>query len=148
MAFSASAQIKNPVSWHSTVEKRSNSEYILNFEATIEKGWHLYSQFTPEGGPAPLEILFEDGTNKLIQLGNATESTTVTTYNKIFGVDETYFVGKAKISQRIKVVNKSSHISHITLAYQICKQVCVPQEINFELDVKLLRMRQIWKAIH
>ncbi|KAF5272515.1 hypothetical protein FQR65_LT17365 [Abscondita terminalis] len=42
--------IQDPVKWKSKIEKISDTEYMITLDGTIEKGWHMYSQFTPEGG--------------------------------------------------------------------------------------------------
>ena len=47
------SQIHDPVKWNTTVEKVSDTEYDLVLKATIDSGWHLYSQNVPEGGPIP-----------------------------------------------------------------------------------------------
>ena len=57
--FFAQGQILNPVKWKSKVVQKSATEFELVMEATIENEWHMYSQFTPEGGPLPLEIIFK-----------------------------------------------------------------------------------------
>ena len=117
---------------------------MLTFEATIEKGWHLYSQFTPDGGPAPLQLQLTE-MQKFSRRGKARESTTHTAYNKIFGVDETFFIETATIKQVVKASSPSASTFRVRLAYQICKQVCVPQEITFEFDAKSLRAKQVLK---
>ena len=43
-----SAQAVNPVSWTFTSKKVSEKEYELQMIATIQRGWHLYSQVQPE----------------------------------------------------------------------------------------------------
>ncbi|WP_411376977.1 hypothetical protein ACLHWH_02685 [Flavobacterium psychrophilum] len=43
------AQILDPVKWNSRVEKISETEYNLILEGKIDAGWHMYSQFTPDG---------------------------------------------------------------------------------------------------
>lgn len=145
--YSVGAQITNPIKWQSKIEKKSATEYVLTFEATIEKDWHLYSQFTPKGGPAPLEISFPDSKGKYQPIGKATESPTVTAYNKVFGVNETFFIEKARIRQVVKVSNHSVSRLRATLTYQICKQVCIPQEVNFEFDIKSLQAKEIRRKI-
>ena len=48
------SQILDPVKWKFKTEKISKNEFNLILEGKIDAGWHLYSQFTPEGGPIPL----------------------------------------------------------------------------------------------
>ena len=50
------SQILDPVKWTSKIEKKSEKSYLLTFQAIIEKDWHLYSQFTADGGSLPLEL--------------------------------------------------------------------------------------------
>ncbi len=58
------AQIHNPVSWETSVKKISDSDFELVISASIEEGWHLYSQNVPEGGPIPTSIkITEDSDN-------------------------------------------------------------------------------------
>ena len=53
-----SAQIFDPVDWSFTQENISESEIELKFKATIEDGWHLYSQHISDDGPVPTEFSF------------------------------------------------------------------------------------------
>ena len=57
----AKAQIYDPVDWNTAVEKISETEYDLVITASIEAGWHLYSQNVPEDGPIPTAFTFEKG---------------------------------------------------------------------------------------
>jgi thiol:disulfide interchange protein DsbD len=64
LAFAkGNAQLLNPVKWTTQIEKKSNGNYILTFNGVIESGWHLYSQYTAEGGSLPLEIFFKNQRN-------------------------------------------------------------------------------------
>ena len=52
LAFAkGNAQILDPVKWTTKIEKKSGNTYLLTFNGTIENEWHMYSQFTPYGGP-------------------------------------------------------------------------------------------------
>src|SRR5690606_40464952 len=53
------AQVLNPVTWTGDVEKLSDTEYNLIFNADIEEHWHLYSQDMPEGGALPTEFIYD-----------------------------------------------------------------------------------------
>ena len=55
LAFAqGNSQILDPVKWTTKIEKKSETNYILTFNGIIENEWHMYSQFTPEGGPLPM----------------------------------------------------------------------------------------------
>ena len=58
-SFFASAQATH-VKWKKTVEQTSDKNYNLIFEAQIEKGWHLYSQFLPPDGAMPTVFTFQN----------------------------------------------------------------------------------------
>ena len=59
VSFFGNAQIFDPVKWKTKIVQKSDTEFELVMEATIDFNWHLYSQFTPEGGPQPLEFTFK-----------------------------------------------------------------------------------------
>ena len=54
------SQILDPVKWTTSVEKISDTEYKLIAKASIESGWHLYSQNVPEDGPIPTTFTYDD----------------------------------------------------------------------------------------
>ena len=88
------SQVQDPVKWKTSIEKISDTEYQLKFDATIEGEWHMYSQFTPEGGPLPLEFLYNNAQGNYEPQGKAKESEYTKKFNDIFGVDEYYFAKK------------------------------------------------------
>jgi thiol:disulfide interchange protein DsbD len=46
-AVSAKAQL-NPVSWSFSAKKIADKTYEVHLTATMQSGWHLYSQVQPE----------------------------------------------------------------------------------------------------
>ncbi|AWG22343.1 thiol:disulfide interchange protein [Flavobacterium faecale] len=136
LAFAnVNAQILDPAKWKSSLEKKSDDSYVLTFTAVIEKDWHLYSQFTPDGGPLPLELEFKNQKGNYTLVGKAKESKTRTAFNDIFEVNETFFEGKAQIQQEIKIVNAKLATIDAVLNYQVCKDVCINQEKKFSFSI-------------
>ena len=136
LAFAkVNAQVLDPAKWTTAIEKKSETNYILTFNAVIEKDWHIYSQFTPDGGPLPLEIVFKDQKGNFELVGKAKESKTTTAFNDIFGVNETFFHDKAQIQQEIKLVNSKVSTIKAELNYQICKEVCINLEKKFAFKI-------------
>lgn len=125
------SQILDPAKWTTKIEKKSENNYILTFNAVIENGWHMYSQFTPEGGPLPLEVIFKNQKGNFDLVGKAKESKTTTAYNDIFEVNETFFEKKAQIQQEIKILNPKVTKVEVDLNYQVCKESCINQEKKF-----------------
>lgn len=136
LAFAkGNAQILDPVKWTTKIEKKSETNYILTFNGIIENEWHMYSQFTPDGGPLPLEVIFKNQKGNFNLVGKAKESKTSTVFNETFGVDETFFVKKAQIQQEVSITNPKTTKIEVDLNYQVCKQSCINQEKNFSFTI-------------
>ena len=78
------SQVKNPVKWQTSVEKISETEFNLISNATIENGWHVYSQFTPDNGPLPLVLTFKNQKGNFELVGKAVETPYKKQYNDVF----------------------------------------------------------------
>ena len=132
LAFAkGNAQLLNPVKWTTQIEKKSNGNYILTFNGVIESGWHLYSQYTAEGGSLPLEILFKNQKGNFELIGKTKESKTKTAYNDIFEVNETFFEKNAQLTQEIKLTNPKLTKVEVSFDFQVCKEACINLEKNF-----------------
>ena len=99
------AQIVEPVKWSSSVVKVSDTELDLVITANIEDEWHLYSQFTPEGGVNPLVFTFKNQKGNYQLVGKAKEGKYKKVFSDVFEIDEYFFTGTAKFTQRVKVLN-------------------------------------------
>jgi thiol:disulfide interchange protein DsbD len=129
------AQILEPVKWTAKIEKKSGSNAILIFDGTIEKDWHMYSQFTPDGGPLPLEIVFKNQKGNYNLVGKAKEGKTKTAFNDVFGVNETFFEGKAHIEQEIIITNPNLKTVDVDFDFQVCKEVCINSNKKFSISI-------------
>ena len=136
LAFAnVNAQIVKPVKWTSKVEKISDTEFNLIMEATIEKDWHVYSQFTPENGPLPAEFTFENAKGNFELLGKTKESPYKKQYNDVFEVDEYYFEKKATFTQKIKITNSKLISIKAKIDFQVCKDVCINEFNTFTFQL-------------
>tara|TARA_R110002050_G_scaffold56512_1_gene126942 strand:+ start:21719 stop:23686 length:1968 start_codon:yes stop_codon:yes gene_type:complete len=129
--FGYSQTDDEPVLWGQELNKISDTEYELLFKADILKDWHVYSQFTSEGGSQPSELVFENVGDAFELVGIAEESETITEYSEIFEVDETYFKEHLTFKQKIKLLNPDITQINVLLYYQVCKEVCIPGEQEF-----------------
>ena len=137
------SQILDPAKWTTKIDKKSDTNYILTFNAVIENDWHLYSQFTPDGGPLPLEITFKNQKGYFKLVGKAKESKTRTAYNDIFEVNETFFEKKAQIQQEISITNPKLTEIKVDFNFQVCKDVCINVEKNFTITVPAVSKLEI-----
>ena len=136
LAFAnGNSQILDPVKWKTKIEKKSETDYVLYFNGIIENQWHMYSQFTPDGGPLPLEVIFKNQKGNFNLIGKAKEGKTTTAFNDVFGVDETFFVNKAHIQQEISLTNPNTKTIEVVLNYQVCKDACINLEKKFSFVI-------------
>jgi thiol:disulfide interchange protein DsbD len=136
LAFAnGNSQILDPVKWTTKIDKKSETNYILTFNGVIENEWHMYSQFTPDGGPLPLEVIFKNQKGNFNLIGKAKEGKTTTAYNDVFEVNETFFVKTALIQQEISITNPKIKTIEVDLNYQVCKQSCINIEKKFSFVI-------------
>ncbi len=129
------SQILDPVKWKSKTEKVSETEFNLILEGTIENGWHLYSQFTPDGGPIPLEIKFIESAGNFDLVGKTKESKTKKEFNTVFEVDEIFFEKKVVLTQKVKILNPNIRRIKLKIDYQTCKEVCINLNKDFQFEI-------------
>jgi thiol:disulfide interchange protein len=138
-----SAQVQQPVKWTTKIEKKSDTEFVLIFDAIIEPEWHMYSQFSDENGAIPMSIVFNNDKGNYEAVGKAEESKTEKVYNETFEVIETLWSNNAQLKQTIKVTNPATELIQVTLDYQVCKQVCIQGNNLFEFDLKNLTSKEV-----
>ncbi len=125
----------DPALWSHEVKQLSDTEYELVFKGKIFEGWHVYSQYTAEGGSLPSEFTFEKAGEEYELLGKTEESETITEYSDVFEVDETFFKKEAIFTQRIKLLSPEVSQISVNLFYQICKEVCIPKDELFQISL-------------
>lgn len=141
---SAQAQmLVNPAKVTTKIEKKSDTEYVITWDAVVKDGWHMYSQYTADGGPLPLEFIYNNSKDNYELVGKASESQTKTAYNDVFEVDETYFVGPVKLVQEIKLLKPDVENIQVELSYQVCEEVCISQSNLFVYDLKSLTAQEV-----
>jgi len=120
------SQIHNPISWKTSVEKITAKEYNLILSATIDSGWHLYSQNVPKDGPIPTTIIFKKSNNYNL-LGVPSEEVGQTVDDKVFSMRIKYFEKSAVFKQKIQVLNLNSFKIIGELEFMVCNDVnCLP----------------------
>ncbi|WP_035334230.1 thioredoxin family protein [Dokdonia sp. PRO95] len=134
-SFGISEVTVDPVQWAGSVEKKSDTEYILNYEATIEEGWYIYAQKSPAGIPFNFEFLQKDAGVSREKF--AQESETKTAFDEIFEEDVIKYVGQNPVlSMPITLTDKSITIVKSVINYQVCKEVCIPQDFYIAHNLK------------
>ncbi len=126
---------KNPVTFKTHTEKINDKEYYLVFDATIEKDWHLYSQYNPEGASMPMTFSSEEADSLFVFVDKALESKTHTAFNKQFGKEEIFFSKKGTFKQKIKLLKNNVKKISVSLFGQACKEACIIIDPTFEFDL-------------
>jgi len=131
MAFSIHAQVVNPEKWTTKVEQLSETEFNLVVSGIIEPEWHVYSQFTPDGGPLPMVLEFKNSKGNYELIGKPKESKYKKQFNDVFEVDEYLFEKSVTVTQKVKIINSNTSKINLHLEYQACKEQCINDNKDF-----------------
>lgn len=131
VSFFGNAQIFDPVKWKTKIVQKSDTEYELIMDATIDNEWHVYSQYTPDGGALPTVFDYKNAKGNYTLVGKTVESPYKKVFNDIFEVDEYYFAKTAQFKQVVKVTNDKLKEIKVYIEYQACKEQCIQQDKTF-----------------
>lgn len=135
------------VKWDITTEKINEENVTLIFEAKIDKGWHLYSQFLGEKeGPIPTTFIYKENPNITI-VGEAKEIGVKTHFDKVWEFDVSYFDEQARFEQKIHLSNPKESILEGEIEFMICNESeCMPPTI-FPFKIDLLQESAIAEEV-
>ena len=134
----ANAQL-NPVSWSFTSKKIADKTYEVHLTATMQSGWHLYSQVQPEDAIA-IPTDFKLNSNPLLSLdGKIKEIGKMEKFHDPkLEVSANQYAGKVDFVQVIKL--KANAKTNLTgsVEYQTCddKKCLPPKTVNFSIPIK------------
>lgn len=136
-SFPSLGQSSSPVTWSFESRKKSDKAYEVVLSANVPKPWHIYSQFTPEGGPLPTTITF--GSNPIYVVdGAAKEAGDLTSHHdETFDVDVKYFSNKVQFIQAIKLKASVKTSVRGNIEYMVCNDnKCLPP-VKQPFEIKL-----------
>ena len=133
-AKSYAQQQERPIKWVASVEQTKQDSATLVFTANIEKGWHIYSQFTPDGGPIATAITYPK-TPKFVLAGKTSEPKPDETFDKDFGVKVLTLQGTPIFKQKIAVKEKKKFTIPVKIDYEACKDKCIFLDTSFVLTI-------------
>jgi thiol:disulfide interchange protein len=142
-----SSQIYDPVTWDFSYEKKGDKQYDLIFNATIDKGSHIYSIDIPAGGPIPTSFSF-DTLQGYRLLGNTFEVTKpVEVLDEAFGFKIKTFSKKAEFRQKITAVESSFTVKGVVNFMACNNATCSPpKDVDFSIQIKDNTESQIIKS--
>ena len=126
------------VKWKSTVVWSEGSDTVtVALTATLEEGWHLYSQvLESDEGPLPTEFSFEASDNYAL-VGKVEEGEAKNEYDENFAMNVRFFDKQADFLQVI--VRKSSSAFKLkgNVNYMVCNdEMCLPP-IDVPLEIAI-----------
>jgi len=128
-------QLQEPVKWSFKANRINDTIAELQFIASIDMGWHLYSQSIKEGGPLPTEFKFEK-LNGISLQGKISEPKGHEEYDDMFEMKVKYFEQEAIFTQKVKIItNKPVKVSGI-LSFQACdNKSCISGESEYSFNL-------------
>lgn len=138
LAGIAKAQL-NPVNWSYAAKKLSDKTYELRITATIQSGWHLYSQVQPSDAIAePTSVSFNK--NPLLTLdGKIKEEGKLEKFRDAkLDVSANQYSSKVDFVQVVKLKANAKTNVNGSVRYQTCNdEKCLPPKtVNFTVALK------------
>lgn len=133
----APSGILEPVKWDYKAYKLGKNHYELEFKATIDEHWHLYSQhLESEFGPVPTSFTVEES-GKYTVVGETKEGTPHKSWDPNFEMELSYFDTEAIFTQEIKwKEGKPSEVKGF-LTFMTCddSKCLPPEDVDFSIDL-------------
>jgi thiol:disulfide interchange protein len=110
--------------WEHFVEKKGKQTFLV-IKGHMNEGWHLYSQFTPAGGPMATSFTFNPSSNYKLK-GKVTESASTTAYDSTFEVNVMILGHDPVFRQEIEVLTDKKFTITGAIDGQACNdETCV-----------------------
>lgn len=132
-----SSGILEPVKWKTRVGKVSDSEYDIVFVASIDKGWHLYSQYL-ESQEGPIATSFAVTPHPAVEvIGKVSEGKPQKEYDPNFMMELSYFSDSATFVQRVKTKANVPDDVVVKVNFMCCNdEMCLPdKDVFFRVDL-------------
>ena len=110
------------VNWSYKLIGDKTDSPAVEITAVIPAGYHLYATNTPPGGGTPLKIYIDGKGVKAVGSPSANKKYTKE-YSDIFMVDEYFYTGTVKFTQKLKPTDKS-----YSLKVEVDGQICSDSE--------------------
>ena len=133
--LSVSAQISKPVKWSYTTKHIKDNIVEIQIKATVEKDWHLYSQFNTEGITQQTVFSYEPSSS--YQLIGKTSEPPYKEFTDEFGTDRYFNKTPVIFKQRIKVLSEKDFDIIASVDAQACIEgKCVMAGDDFSFHIK------------
>lgn len=133
---------ENKVNFTASIEKLSDTEYQITYDAVIAENWKLYSTVLPDMTALPTEFLYNNEEGNYMILGAVEEFGSEIKFDPIFQAEMGLFENNAKFTQKIQVLNPNVAYIDVDIDYQTCDdQSCIPgfENIKITLDGEIVK---------
>ncbi|MGZ3767706.1 MAG: protein-disulfide reductase DsbD domain-containing protein [Mucilaginibacter sp.] len=134
LATGAFAQIEKPVKWSYAAKRINSTEAVVFLRATIDQGWHIYSQNVKDGGPIKTSFTFTPSKAYAL-VGKTAEPTPVTKFEDAFKMNVSYFEKTVTFQQKIKLKSATATSVKGQLEYMVCndRKCLPPEDVDFDI---------------
>ncbi|MFD2582516.1 protein-disulfide reductase DsbD domain-containing protein [Pedobacter vanadiisoli] len=134
-AIKSFGQIYHPVKWSYAAKKTGKNEAVVFVKATLEKGWHLYSQYVRKGGPQPTKFTFEKS-NAYSLMGATKEPEAIVRLEPAFMMEVGFFESAVVFQQKVKLTGKNAAVKG-KVEFMVCNdKMCLPpDEVEFTINI-------------
>lgn len=132
----AGAQILQPVKWSYAAKRINAKQAIVYLKATIDNGWHIYSQDIAANGPTKTVFVFRSSKDYVLD-GKTIEPTPISHFDKMFNMKTGYFEKAVIFQQKINIKTSGKTTVKGKVEFGTCndKQCLPPEEVEFNIAV-------------
>ena len=132
-----SAQMFEPTKWTFSTKQIDNQTIELQFNAKMERGWHLYAMEMPADGPLPTRFVFEKKTGATLIGKIVPKSKLIEEYDKIFEMTVGFYNNSAQFIQKVKINPENGYKIAGYVDYQCCDDAsCIKDSKEFLFEQK------------
>lgn len=125
------------ISWGAKTAYTNDGKIQLTITATLDKSWHLYSQYMEFGVDGPLSTLITfDNPDQFSIIGKVEESKSIKKYEEVFNMEVIYFENQATFTALFDKTGTSDTLKG-NVNFMICKegQCLPPDDYTFAVDI-------------
>ncbi|MCQ2093554.1 MAG: thioredoxin family protein [Bacteroidaceae bacterium] len=139
LPYTLSAQIAKPVEVSTQLKDKGNGKAQIVFNASIKKGWHVYSTEVVEFGPTPTSIHIEELDGAKTDGALFPERKPIRKFEKMFDADVFYFTDKVAFLQNLIITDSKQYKVSGYLEYGACNdESCIPPtKVEFNLTGRI-----------
>lgn len=136
--FAQADGLVQPVKFSQKISDDGKKIATVSITARIDKGWHLYDQNLPKGGPVALEF----HTDKLVgakALGGFKANKKPHSYiDDIFEIEVREFEGTVTFTQQLEITDPKAFVYEGYLKGQACQENCVQLDYDYNFSSRQL----------